>query len=231
MSNSHFDFKTFRIEQSHCAMKVGTDAVLLGAWVDIATNATPTVLDIGTGTGIVALMMAQRFTEANVTAIDIDSPSAAQASQNVTESPFARRIKVENISLQSLPDNQLYNAIVCNPPFFYNSLTCPNPQRTVARHAISLTANDIAHHSARLLSPNGQLSVILPYEQHELMAAEASYAGLFLCRRCTVKTNERKPPSRILMAFTNTPCANFDDTVLTIGDKSYRRLTKDFYLK
>lgn len=230
MSNSYFDFRQFRIEQDRCAMKVGTDGVLLGAWAGIATTTKPTVLDVGTGTGIVALMMAQRFVEANVTAIDIDAPSAAQASQNVAASPFAKRITVENISLQSLTNGQMYNAIVCNPPFFYNSLPCPDPQRTTARHAISLTANDIAHHSARLLAPNGQLSVILPYEQSALMEAEASFAGLLLCRRCAVKTSEHKPPSRILMAFTNIPCASIEDTSITIGDATYQQLTTDFYL-
>lgn len=230
MSNSHFDFQQFHIDQDRCAMKVGTDGVLLGAWAAIGAGATPNVLDVGTGTGIVALMMAQRFDNANVTAIDIDASSAEQAQGNAAASPFTSRIKVENVALQSLPSGQLYNAIVCNPPFFYHSLTCPDPQRTTARHAISLTACDIAHHSARLLAPNGQLSVILPYEQHGLMEAEASFVGLFLCRRCTVRTSERKPPSRILLAFTDTPCATLDDTAITIGDDTHQRLTKDFYL-
>jgi len=230
MSNSHFDFQHFRICQDRCAMKVGTDGVLLGAWAEMAVGAGRNVLDVGTGTGIVALMMAQRYAEANVVAIDIDDSSASQASENAAASPFADRIKVENTALQSLSDRQLYDAIVCNPPFFYNSLTCPDQQRTIARHAISLTACDIARHSARLLAPVGQLSVILPFTQKELMESEASFAGLYLCRRCAVKTSERKSPSRILLAFTNIPCADIDNTAITIGDETYHQLTKDFYL-
>lgn len=222
-------------------MKVGTDGVLLGAWANAGDSPTPAVLDIGTGTGIVALMMAQRFPTATVTAIDIDTDAAEQASLNAKASPFADRIAVYHTALQEVVEqidissnnresSKPYTAIVCNPPYFYDSLTCPDSQRTTARHAVSLTARDIATASATLLGDGGELSVILPYDQHSRMESEAVFTGLFLKRLCAVKTSKRKPPSRILMAFANSQCTALEQTTLTIGDEIYRQMTAPFYL-
>lgn len=230
MSNSHFDFKRFHIEQDMCAMKVGTDGVLLGSWAE-CPDAASTILDVGTGTGIVALMMAQRFVTANVTAIDIDKSATEQAKSNAADSPFADRIGVEHTSLQDMSrTGARFDAIVCNPPYFHDSLTSPDQQRAIARHAITLTTKDIATASAMLLNEGGLLSVILPYAEHERMEAECSFVGLFLNRRCAVKTSERKPPSRMLMSFTNRPCADMECTSMTIGDDEYQRQTECFYM-
>lgn len=231
MSNSHFDFKRFHIEQDQCAMKVGTDGVLLGSWAECPDGAS-SVLDVGTGTGIVALMMAQRFVTADVTAIDIDKSATEQAKSNVADSPFADRIGVEHTSLQDMSRTGVrFDAIVCNPPYFHDSLTCPDQQRTIARHAITLTTKDIATASSIMLNEGGLLSVILPYAEHERMEAECSFVGLFLNRRCTVNTSERKPPSRMLMSFTNRSCTNMECTSMTIGDDEYQRLTECFYMR
>lgn len=209
-------------------MKVGTDGVLLGAW---ATTPHPEgeILDVGTGTGVVALMMAQRFPKSRLTAIDIDINSVRQAKENALHSPFTNRICVEHTSLQDI-ENQTFTAIVSNPPYFYDSLTCHNQERTTARHALTLTMKDIATASADMLEKGGQLSVILPFNERLRMESEACFAGLFLQRVCEVKTTQGKHPTRILLGFTNIPCDIIERESITIGDEMYKQLIKDFYL-
>ncbi len=130
-----FQFKKFTIAQDRCAMKVGTDGVLLGAWA----RGGKRVLDIGTGTGLVALMMAQRFTDAVVDAVEIDHDTAGQAMENVSSSPFANRVKVFAKALQGFEPDAPYDSIVTNPPFFSNSLLAPDSSRTMARHTVALS--------------------------------------------------------------------------------------------
>lgn len=230
MGNSRFDFKHFSINQDQCAMKVGTDAVLLGAWAEAPTDAA-SILDAGTGTGIIALMMAQRYTQSRVMAIDIDKPATEQAKANVQASPFAERIRVENASLQEHSlCGATYDVIVCNPPYFYDSLLSPDQQRTTARHALTLTARDIATAAVAMLNQGGELSVILPFDQRERMEAEACFAGLFVRRRCDVRTSASKQPTRVMLAFTNRPCSDIEQTTMTVGDDLYQQLTDDFYI-
>lgn len=231
MSNDYFRFRRFTIRQEACAMKVGTDGVLLGAWSSPCNGKAPaTVLDIGTGTGIVALMTAQRYPDARITAIDIDRDAAVQAAANAAASPFAERIRVEERDLQQMPSTGRFDLITCNPPYFYNSLVSPDGKRTLARHAATLTLAMLATHAARLLAPGGTLAVVLPAAERSRMESEASFAGLFTARICTVSTTARKPPSRMLMAFTNTPPASLTEEHLVVGDEACRRLTSAFYL-
>lgn len=231
MGNSRFDFKHFSIKQDQCAMKVGTDAVLLGAWAEAPTG-VGTILDAGTGTGIIALMMAQRYPQSRVTAIDIDTPATKQARGNVQASPFADRISVQMTSLQEhCLCGATYDAIVCNPPYFYDSLVSSDIQRTTARHAITLTARDIANAAVTLLNEGGELSVIMPFDQRERMEAEASFAGLFVRRRCNVRTSAHKQPIRVMLAFTNRPCTDIEQKTMTVGDQFYQQLTDDFYIE
>ena len=138
MSNDYFQFRQFRIRQQRCAMKVGTDGTLLGAWAQMLM-ARGRILDIGTGTGLIALMMAQRFPDASVVGIDIDSEAVAQAQENVEESPFAQRITIRQADVLQFDDEGKFDAIVCNPPYFVNALTCPDQQRTTARKAIHMS--------------------------------------------------------------------------------------------
>lgn len=227
-----FRFRHFAIEQDLCAMKVGTDGVLLGAWADVPTSGgSGKILDIGTGTGIVALMMAQRFANATVEAIDIDPGAARQAKSNAERSIYKGRISVERISIQEYAKKSIvFDAITSNPPYFHNSLGCPDTARSTARHDHALPLSDLARCSARLLADGGELSVILPASETERMTAEASFAGLFLKRQCMVKTTANKKASRTLLAFTNKPCETLVSETLTIGDDRYRSLTADFYL-
>ena len=218
-----FQFKQFTIYQDWCAMKVGTDGVLLGAWA----NGGKRILDAGTGTGIIALMMAQRYPNAVVTAIDIDEGAVKQAQQNVAQSPFVQQITVLHNTLQEHQGE--YDAIISNPPFFIDSLAAPDEQRNVARHTQTLTYTELMQTAWRLLSDEGELSVVVPFDYRKRMEDEAIFVGFFPCRVCAVKTTERKPAKRYLLSFKKHPC-RCEQEQLTIGSEMYQKLTKDFYL-
>lgn len=221
-------------------MKVGTDGVLLGAW---ATGGAR-VLDVGTGTGIMALMLAQRYPEARVTAIDIDEGAVRQALQNVAQSPFADRIEVLRESVQEFGTHGpnegneanganrtygAYDAIVSNPPFFIDSLNAPDRQRNIARHAETLTYGQLMQAAWRLLADGGELSVVVPFDYRQRMEDEATFVGFFPSRVCAVRTAAHKPAKRFLLAFRKHPCC-CERTEMTLGDEAYSLLTKDFYL-
>ena len=204
-------------------MKVGTDGVLLGAWAHGGHH----VLDAGTGTGVIALMLAQRYPDAEVTAIDIDEGAVLQAKANASSSPFASRIQVLHESLQQHQGQ--YDAIVSNPPFFIDSLQAPDAQRNVARHAAMLSYADLMQAAWRLLADDGELSVVVPFDYRRRMEDEAVFCGFFPSRVCAVKTTERKPARRFLLAFRKHPCL-CEQEQLTIGSEAYCQLTHDFYL-
>ncbi len=218
-----FQFKQFTISQELCAMKVGTDGVLLGAWA----NGGKRVLDAGTGTGIIALMMAQRYPNAVVTAIDIDEGAVKQAQQNVAQSPFSQQITVLHNTLQEHQGE--YDAIISNPPFFIDSLAGPDEQRNVARHTQTLTYTELMQAAWRLLSDEGELSVVVPFDYRKRMEDEAIFVGFFPSKVCAVKTTERKPAKRYLLSFKKHPC-RCEQEQLTIGSERYQELTKEFYL-
>lgn len=231
MANTSFKFKQFEVWQDRCAMKVGTDGVLLGAWADVTVANPMSVLDIGTGTGLVALMMAQRFAKVSVVGIEIDADAANQASENAARSLFTDRISIVQTSLQAYSPIAKFDAIVCNPPFFINSLGCPNEQRNMARHANTLSAHDLMACSARLLADGGELSVVVPYEHKSVYDYEASLMGLFAKRICMVRTTASKPPKRILLAYVNTVPDALETKQIVVGDESYKKLTQSFYCK
>lgn len=218
-----FQFKQFTIRQELCTMKVGTDGVLLGAWAKGGQR----ILDAGTGTGVIALMMAQRYPESRLTAIDIDEGAVRQAQQNVMQSLFAKQICVLQETLQEHQGE--YDAIVSNPPFFIDSMAAPDEQRNMARHTATLTYAELMQAAYRLLSDDGELSVVVPFDYRQRMEDEAIFVGFFSSRVCAVKTTERKPAKRYLLAFRKHPCP-CEKEQLTIGSEAYRQLTGDFYL-
>ena len=222
-----FRFKQFTIWQDECGMKVGTDGVLLGAWAHGGSR----VLDVGTGTGVIALMMAQRYPEAQVLGIDIDEGAVRQAALNVEASPFARQICIGQMRVQNMDDAQAgrYDAVVSNPPFFIDSLQAPDRQRNMARHAETLTYADLMQAASRLLAADGELSVIVPFDYRRRMDDEAIFQGFFPSRVCAVKTTPTKPVRRYLLAYKKQPC-RCEQAELVIGDEQYRLLTQDFYL-
>lgn len=236
MANNYFKFKQFTIFQDRCAMKVGTDGVLLGAWAD-CENAK-TILDIGTGTGLIALMLAQRSL-AHIDAIEIDQSASEQASENVTKSPWESRISVINKSLQQFTEqiDKKYDLIVSNPPFFQNSLYAPDQNRTNARHNASLEYEDILDASLKLLSNNGTLSLVLPYLEGAMFIVKAAGKGLYCVRQTNVLPNPGKTPKRLLLEFTKIKKPLVEQEIIIELNKrheysdAYKNLTRDFYLK
>lgn len=226
-----FSFKRFTVNHGKCAMKVGTDGVLLGAWARGGRR----VLDVGTGSGLVALMMAQRFEEAGVTAIDIEPGACIQACENVAASPFAGRISVVETALQSFQGG-VYDAIVCNPPFYAGTLKSKTAARTMARSAETLPFADLFRHVARLLADGGEFSVVIPSALRGEFDAEAALSGLFPRRVCTVKTVPHKAASRCLLAYGKCPVGKVEevDECLNNADMTrsewYVGLTEEFYL-
>lgn len=236
MANGYFQFKQFTIHQQRCAMKVGTDGTLLGAWAQ-ASEAPCRILDIGTGTGLIALMMAQRFPQAQVTAIDIDEGAVCQARENVAASPFAERVHVVKADVLTLDDAEKYDSIVCNPPFFEDSLTCPDPQRTEARHTVTLGYRQLMEAAFRLLSDDGRFSVIIPSDCRARLESEAHLRGFFVCRVCSIQTTPAKAPKRYMIELRKQPVNEVDTTngVLESSPQTrsewYHELTKEFYIK
>lgn len=213
-------------------MKVGTDGLLLGAWAQGGSS----VLDIGTGTGLIALMMAQRFPEAHVDAIDIDADAASQAEDNARRSPFADRVAVRCVSLQEYVAEREYDSIVCNPPFFTQSLQSPDSKRTLARHSIALPFDDLFRHARRLMSEDGVLSIVVPSDALSQIETAAVMNNLFLVRRCLVRTTRKKPARRLLLSFSQKPSPFHDEEGViqeAVNEPSewYRNLTCDFLLK
>ena len=236
MANGYFRFKQFTVHQQHCAMKVGTDGTLLGAWA-LATEGSCRIFDIGTGTGLIALMMAQRYPKAQVTAIDIDDGAVRQAKENVSASPFADRINVMKADVLTFKEEEKYDSIVCNPPFFEDSLICPDPQRTEARHTVSLDYRQLMEATFRLLKDDGRFSLIMPSDYRERLESEAHLRGFFLSRICSIQTTPLKTPKRYMIEFTKQPVSEVitENGILCISlyERSpwYQQLTNEFYFR
>jgi len=236
MSNTYFQFKQFTIHQDKCAMKVGTDGVLLGAWSD--PGSARHILDIGTGTGLIALMVAQR-TNALIDAIDIDEKAYTQAKENVNASLFSQRIQVYHSSLESFKDNlsaNTYDLIISNPPYFSNSLKSPDAQRTTARHTDTLSLDDLIKDSLSLLSSNGRISLILPSEKKTDLLHITTQNHLYITRMTDVHPTPGSTPKRFLVELSKTANPDYQEESLTIEiarheyTPEYRALTKDYYL-
>lgn len=233
MANSYFTFKQFTVRHDRCAMKVGTDGVLLGAWTDV--SASRRILDVGTGTGLIALMLAQRC-EAFITGIDIDTEAVGQAAENIAASPWKDRVGVMQQDVCSYTPTELYDTIVSNPPFFIQSLKCPDCRRNTARHTDTLDAERLFAAAARLLRPDGCFSLILPAEQKEEVVGIAARSGFGLLRHTAVVTRPGLPPKRSLLEFRKTEgeCRE-NELVIELSrhvySEDYIALTRAFYLK
>ena len=232
MANNYFKFKKFTVFQDGCAMKVGTDGTLLGAWAEGGKH----ILDIGTGTGLIALMMAQRFPDANIIGVDIDESSCTQAGRNVRNSIFAERIKIVQSAIQGFLPDEKFDSVVCNPPFFVDSLNCPDEKRNIARHNSALSFRDLFVAVDRLLDDSGCFSVVLPTESFSLFDETAIEHGFRRVKYVAVKTVPRKPARRCLVAYSKNFSIDLQNCEESIEDGSHNRsqwyseLTKDFYL-
>ncbi len=237
MSSGTFIFKRFSVRHDKCGMKVGTDGVILGAWVRGVDKQKPLILDVGTGCGLIAMMLAQRMPHSRITAIDIDRPSAEQAEDNVAASPFSGQITVLEADFNRFAEvvGSRYDIIVSNPPFFEEDTPSASPQADTAKHTRSLNFNQLVTGAARLLSDDGQFSVIIPYPAANDFIGLAAQSGLYLLRRCDIRGSGHKPFKRAAMTF-GRRIAPADHSKLNIHLYSggytdeYKALTSDFYL-
>lgn len=233
MSNSYFQFKQFTVWHDKCAMKVGTDGVLLGAWTSVQHSRR--ILDIGTGTGLVALMLAQRSQSA-ITALEIDSQAAVQATENFGRSPWRDRVEVVVADFkQYRPDTQ-FDVIVSNPPYFVDSMKCPDNQRSIARHNNELTYDDLLRGVSVLLSPDGAFTLVIPTDAADRVKDIAQTYCLYPAQQLDVITKPGGTPKRTLITFTFTQQECRTEELLTEVARhqysdAYAALTKEYYMK
>ena len=254
MSSPFFRFKQFTVWHDRCAMKVGTDGVLLGAWCPIAVDSLQLivnsrkhkgfrVLDIGTGSGLIALMLAQRTCAVDslqwtvgIDAIDVDEGAVEQATYNFEQSPWAEQLHAYQSSLQEWHSETKYDLIVSNPPYFQASLKNPDSQRATARHTDTLSYTALIQHASRLLHEDGTLALVLPFEAKEDIVALAEAHALYPTQITHVHSKPGKPAKRLLIAFS--PIAHREYSTHTFYIESensprseeYKALTKEFYL-
>lgn len=249
---SVFQFKKFKVVNERSAMKVNTDGVLLGAAMTIKAD-DRRLLDIGTGTGTIALMAAQRVegipgragndamiagNEVVIDAIDVDEPSASEAGMNFKSSTWPDWLYAHNLSLQDFARQSdcIYDLIFSNPPYFEDSLTAPDERKSTARHTSEgLSYRDIFEFAKDRLSEEGRVSLVLPADQETALTRYARMCGFHLFRIMRVRTVPRKAPSRIVAEFSRSRCADPEDFILTIQNEGkytqeYLSLTHEFYL-
>jgi tRNA1Val (adenine37-N6)-methyltransferase len=232
-----FNFKQFSVNQDQCAMKIGTDSVLLGSFTPIENN-PKTVLDIGAGTGILSLMLAQRSAAEQIDAIEIEEQSYEQCVENFENSPWNDRLFCFHASLDQFmaePQDD-YDIIISNPPFYTENYTSPKKSRSTARFNESLPFEDLIEASSILLSPNGILSVIIPHKEEENFITLAHEMGLYSFEITRVKGTPTTEIKRSLIAFSRTEKnINFQELIIETARHQYTpeyiELTKDFYLK
>lgn len=236
MSNEVFHFKQFSVRQDRCAMKVGTDGVLLGAWckcVDVrdadSCSPMPHILDIGAGTGLISLMLAQRNPKVLIDAVEVDPSAASQCQDNFMSSPWSSRLIINAVPLLDFNTDTRYDLIVSNPPFYNATLKPDDEARAVARHKDSLPVSDIMRFAASHLSPYGSLALIYPVSYDDEVMTAAVLNGFSPSRLCDVTTSVRKPAKRRLAEFSLMSVSLIRESLL-IGSAEHKNLTSDFYL-
>ncbi len=213
-------------------MKVGTDGVLLGAWATAVDG--DSILDIGCGTGLISLMMAQRFPGSRVTGVEVDVEAARQAEENVGASPFADRVGIEAADVRTFSGQ--YGAIVCNPPFFSENTMSPDALRALARSEQRLTFSQLWQSVDQMLLPDGHFSVIIPCAERLRFQQEALALGYSVEKSCVVCTTERKAPKRVMLCYVRGGCEGSEPERLVLQDEMggrsqmLRELTDSFYL-
>jgi tRNA1Val (adenine37-N6)-methyltransferase len=235
---SKFSFKQFSVQQDRCAMKVGTDGVLLGAWCPIDNNPF-SILDIGTGTGIIALMLAQRSHAEQIDALEIDEDAYEQAVENFENSSWSDRLFCFHAGLDEFVDEpeDEYDLIVSNPPFYSEDYKTDNSQRVLARFQDAMPFEELVQAAGLLLSENGIFSVIIPYKEEERFIDLCAEAELFPVKITRVKGSHNTPIVRSLVAFKRYELAvlTADELVVEtsrhVYTDEYINLTKEFYLK
>lgn len=230
-----FTFKQFFVAHDRCAMKVGTDGILLGAWAPVA--GVKRILDIGTGSGLIALMLAQRANDAVIDAVEMEAQAAGQAAENAQASPWSERIHIHQADFLAWTpdDSHRYDLIVSNPPFYEKGVECGSAERQLARYNASLEHESLLRGAAQLITEEGCFCVVLPESAGGAFTLKAQEMGWHIRLRTDVCDNETKLPHRVLLAFSPMPGECFTDRLAIRGpDQRYSDawcgLTQDFYL-
>lgn len=232
---SSFSFKQFVVHQERCAMKVSTDACIQGAWTPLPEGAGR-LLDIGAGTGLLSLMMAQRFPGLQIDAVELDKAAAAQAADNIAASPWGHRIRLLQGDVRNMTPEYRYDMAICNPPFFTDHLTGPDARRNQARHAHTLDVQSLETTLRHVLTETGTVSLLLPVTEWERRAAYFRTQGWWLQHSLHIQSKEGKAPERVVSIWGQLP-ATPQEELLTVYEGQHRytpeatALLKDFYLK
>lgn len=228
-----FRFKQFTIRQDRCALKVGTDGAVLGAWASL--EGAKRILDIGTGTGLLALMAAQRNAQARIDAVEIDEAAAAQATENVAASPWSDRIRVHRMDVRRIQVSEPYDRVICNPPYYAGEMSASDAMASIAKHGAELQLDEMVAAVGRLLSAEGRFAVILPANREHDIRRLVEGTGLFVVRRGALHYLEGRPSKRVLLEFARHR-AEVEDAPITVEHApgrftdQYRRLLADFML-
>jgi tRNA1Val (adenine37-N6)-methyltransferase len=235
MSNSYFSFKQFTVHQDRCAMKVSTDACIQGAWTPLRPEIRR-VLDVGAGTGLLSMMIAQRLPGVHVDAIELNEAAAAQAKENVASSPFADRIHIIKGDAASWNAGERYDLIVCNPPFFKSALLGPDKHRNAARHIDSLDAATLAKIILDHLATNGTASFLWPVKEFEAFKIAAGEVGLYLAQRLNIRHRATSPVTRVIGIWQKLAPASYisEELMIRASNEAYSQefadLLRPFYL-
>lgn len=230
---SIFTCKQFEVDQSGCAMRINTDGVLLGAMANFTDPKY--ILDVGTGTGIIALMLAQRFPFAKVEGVEIDPAAADTANRNFQNSPFSTRLRVHNVAFQDYSNTYPFHLIVSNPPFFTNDLKNSEPLKRIARHTDDSFFDRLLSKSSKMLTANGRLALIVPPKRAELLISDSAHKGLFLSEIVSLKSFPHSEVFRQILFFDKAPATcQYEDFILyqekDVHSTAYKSLLKDFFL-
>jgi tRNA1Val (adenine37-N6)-methyltransferase len=229
-----FEFKKFKINHHIEVFKFGTDAALLATWVNIVND--DSILEIGTGTGVISLMMAQRNPSAKILGIDISKHAVDLAIQNLEHFPLPHKIWFENSSVQKLTVENQFSHIVSNPPFFENSTPSPSQLKNRARHTNELSLNDLLRHSKRLLKPNGTISIIYPIRYLKDILENAKKLNLYPSQIVHTRSTAKKPIRRVLISLKLQECKTQSSELIINGDlhgysPTVFKMFEPFYLK
>lgn len=229
-----FRFKQFEVAHDKCAMKVNTDGVLLGAWANV--EGACSILDVGTGTGVIALMAAQRNPTALIDAIDISAQAVEQSKANFANSPWRQRLQIIHTSFQMYFAPQTYDVIISNPPYFINDFKSFRSEKNMARHGVALTYQELVAGIARLLSPDGRAAFVIPHANFSFVLPVISSQQLFVTKLTEVIAVQGKPPYLRLIEVSRQPVAVTESslsiqTATGTFTEEYQLLTRDFYLK
>lgn len=235
MSNAWFQFKKFKVAQDNCAMKVTTDACIQGAWTPTSIN-NCNILDIGTGTGLLSLMLAQRNEHALIDAVEIDTNAAEQAKVNFNQSTFSNRISVHNCNILEFKSDKVYDLIICNPPFFTNNLLGPNIAKNNARHTISFSLQQLLNFSYEYLSEDGMFSLLLPTKEFEKLNTSIINSGFSIYQKLQIQHKQNTEYKRTICILTKKRGHLVNNESLTILQTDntptleFKNLMSDFYL-